>query len=118
MADDVTILDSTGAPATVATDQVTDSTFGTAHVQYVKVIDGTVDSTNRQIVSSDGSQQVGAIVNDTPNNYTPGDVKALSLTPEGRLRVSTVPSDINNIWQHTFDAMGYDNPWEMESYFL
>lgn len=35
----------------------------------------------------------GALVNDTaPGNYVPGELRALSMTPEGRLRVASIPA--------------------------
>lgn len=50
---------------------------------------------------------VQGLVNDTPDTYIAGVIQPLSLTPEGRLRVSSVPSSINQVWQETFSA----NPW-------
>lgn len=47
-----------------------------------------------------------AIVSDSPESYTPGYVQPLSMTSEGRMRVSAVIADIDRAWQHTFD-----NPW-------
>ncbi|MBO0884367.1 MAG: hypothetical protein J2P17_29365 [Mycobacterium sp.] len=55
MADTVTLP---GTGAVVATDEVTDGTLGTVQVQYVKVMDGTLNGTNKQTVGSDG----GALV--------------------------------------------------------
>ncbi len=49
---------------------------------------------------------IQGLVNDTPNSYQSGIIQPLSLTTEGRLRVSNVDSYIDQIWQHTFE-----NPW-------
>ncbi len=60
---------------------------------------------------ADGTNTVGpmiqALVNDVPNSYSIGAIQPISLTSEGRVRVSSVQADINQIWQNTFD-----NPWE------
>lgn len=46
MADNVT-LNSMSGGATVATDEVTDGTLGTVQVQYVKIMDGTLNGTGK-----------------------------------------------------------------------
>lgn len=56
MADNVSITPGSGN--TVGADEVTDATLGTVKVQYVKLMDGTIDSTNKLIVNSDGSLNV------------------------------------------------------------
>lgn len=66
MADDVSILDATGATVSIATDSVTDATFGSAQVQFVKVISGIdgetyragVDETHRAMVSDDQMRRI------------------------------------------------------------
>ncbi len=57
MSDNVTLP---GTGAVIATDEVTDSTLGTVEVQFVKLMDGTLDSTNKLVVNSDGSVNVVA----------------------------------------------------------
>lgn len=53
MADGVQIT--SGSGTTIATDQVTDGTLGTGiQVQYVKLMDGTIDSVNKGIIDSSG----------------------------------------------------------------
>lgn len=52
---------------------------------------------------------VQAVVSDVPQSYVDGYVQPLSLTADGRLRVSTVSSDITRIWQNTFN-----NFWSIE----
>jgi hypothetical protein len=49
-------------------------------------------------------------VSDTVESYVSDTVRPLSITADGRLRVSTVPADIEQVWQHTFD-----NPWDVDS---
>ena len=51
MADNVTLNAMTGG-ATVAADEVTDGTLGTVKVQYVKLMDGTLDGTTKASVDS------------------------------------------------------------------
>lgn len=60
MADNVAIT--AGSGTTVAADEVTDGTLGSVKVQIVKIMDGTLDSTNKLIVDSSGrvAAQIGA----------------------------------------------------------
>jgi hypothetical protein len=53
MADNVTITPGTGK--TVLADEVTDGTLGTGVAQYVKILDGTLNSTNKLVISSNGA---------------------------------------------------------------
>ena len=53
MADNVTLNSMTGG-ATVAAVEVADGTLGTVKVQYVKLMDGTLDGTSRASISSAG----------------------------------------------------------------
>lgn len=55
MADLVTLP---GTGSVVLTDEVTDGTLGTGQAQLVKIIDGTINSTNKWIVDSDGAANV------------------------------------------------------------
>lgn len=57
-------------------------------------------------VLSDKISMAGGMVNDTPQSYNDAEAHPLSLTPQGRLRVSSVQSDNLFIWQNTFN-----NPW-------
>ena len=50
MADNVVITAGTGT--TVAADEVTDATLGTVKVQYVKIMDGSLDGTDKAAVTS------------------------------------------------------------------
>lgn len=51
MADNVTLNAMTGG-ATVAADEVTDGTLGSVKVQYVKLMDGTLDGTTKGVIDS------------------------------------------------------------------
>lgn len=53
MADNVTLNSMTGGD-NVAADEVTDGTLGTVKVQYVKLMDGTLDGTSKASISSAG----------------------------------------------------------------
>lgn len=54
MADNVTIKDASGTSVVVGSDQVVDGTLGTIEVQYVKIMDGTLDGTGKAAVSANG----------------------------------------------------------------
>lgn len=56
MSDNVAITAGTGT--TIAADEVVDSTFGTVKVQYVKIMDGTVDGTGKAAVSTNGALNI------------------------------------------------------------
>ena len=48
-------VDLTNPAGVAAADEVTDATLGLVKVQYVKFMDGTLDSTNKAIVDSNGA---------------------------------------------------------------
>jgi len=52
MADNVVVTAGTGT--TVAADEVTDGTLGSCKVQYVKLMDGTIDGTSKALVGANG----------------------------------------------------------------
>ena len=54
MADLVTIKDASNANVPVLTDEVTDGTLGTGQAQFLKILDGTLNSTNKAVVDSSG----------------------------------------------------------------
>jgi len=54
MADNVAITPGSGV--TIACDEVADGTLGTVRVQYVKIMDGTLDGTGKALVTSNGLQ--------------------------------------------------------------
>lgn len=58
MADNVTITP--GAGNTVAADEVVDGTLGTVKVQYVKIMDGTIDGTTKATVGGNGLKTDGS----------------------------------------------------------
>lgn len=55
MADLVTLP---GAGAVVLTDEVTDGTLGTGQAQVIKIIDGTINGTNKWVIDASGRAQV------------------------------------------------------------
>ena len=59
MADNLNVTPGTGA--TMAADEATDGTLGSVKVPFAKIMDGTLDSTNKLIVNSSGE----ALVKDT-----------------------------------------------------
>ena len=52
MSDNVTVT--SGIGVTIAADEVTDGTLGTVKVQYVKLMDGSLDGTSKGVISSSG----------------------------------------------------------------
>lgn len=54
MADLVTIKDASNANVPILTDEVTDGTLGVGQAQYLKIIDGTINGTNKAAVDSSG----------------------------------------------------------------
>jgi len=58
MADNVTIT--AGSGTTVAADEITDGTLGTVKVQYVKLMDGTLDGTSKATVGANGLKVDGS----------------------------------------------------------
>lgn len=60
MADNVTIT--AGSGTTIAADELTDGTLGSVKVQYVKLMDGTLDGTAKAAVGSNGLKVDGSAV--------------------------------------------------------
>ena len=56
MVDNVPITPGSGK--TIAADELTDATLGTVEVQFLKLMDGTLDSSNKAVVSSAGALKV------------------------------------------------------------
>jgi len=57
MADNVTLP---GTGAVIASDEVTDVTLGTVQTQFIKLMDGTLGSTNKLVVNSAGAISIAA----------------------------------------------------------
>lgn len=89
MADNVAVT--AGAGTSIAADEVTDGTLGTVKVQFVKLMDGTLDSTTKlSIVAEDGASAGGeggiiamATRKDTPANTSGADGDFESLQVSG-----------------------------------
>lgn len=78
IADNVAIT--AGAGTTVAADEVADGTLGTVKVQFVKLMDGTLDGTAKAAVGANGLAC---------------DVKALPATPAGTNLIGKVSSGLD-----------------------
>lgn len=65
MADNLVVTPGTGV--TLGMDEVTDGTLGIVHVGYGKIMDGTLDSTNKLIVNSSGEALVHPTANSSVN---------------------------------------------------
>lgn len=102
MADNVAIT--AGSGTTVAADEVVDGTLGTVKVQYVKIMDGTLDGTTKAAVGANGvavnvGNAVSAIkVGDGTNNAA---IKAASTAP-----AATDPALVVAISPNTQNANG------------
>ena len=60
MADNVAVT--AGSGTTIAADEVTDGTLGTVKVQYVKLMDGTLDGTAKAKILAASTAETGAII--------------------------------------------------------
>jgi hypothetical protein len=80
MADNVTLNAMTGGN-TVAADEVVDGTLGTVKVQYVKLMDGTLDGTTKASVSSAGILTVerGSVIAHGSASVTTSAAQVLAL---------------------------------------
>jgi hypothetical protein len=67
VADNVAIT--AGSGTTVAADEVTDGTLGSCKVQYVKLMDGTLDGTSKGVISSGGALKVDSPPTSPTNTY-------------------------------------------------
>lgn len=69
--------------------------------------------------TSQPSPLLQGVVSDTPQSYTPDTLQPISLTSEGRVRVSMVQADLTQVWQHTTeDPWVMGDPWEIESLYV
>lgn len=93
---------------------VASSTLAT-QASLATVVTNTAPIATAQAATSSGvlGPMVQGVVSDVPNSFSIDTVQPLSLTAEGRLRVSAVMSQIDQVWQHTFD-----NPWYADDIFL
>lgn len=78
MSDNINIKDYSGASVSVASDQVVDGTLGTVQFQYVKIADGTINSSNKMVVDANGSVQTQLY-----NSTTTGSITTQNLNPTG-----------------------------------
>lgn len=68
MADNINVTPGTGK--VVATDEVIDGILGTVQVQFVKLMDGTLDSTNKLLISATGAAKVDGSASTQPISGT------------------------------------------------
>jgi len=94
MADNVTLP---GSGAVIATDEVVDGTLGTVQVQYTKLMDGTLGSTNKAVVNSAGSLNVV----DPDTTATGSLTSTTSVTLTGQGGCSTAFVQITGTWVGT-----------------
>jgi len=91
MADNVVI--SAGTGTTVAADEVVDGTLGTVKVQYVKLMDGTLDGTTKASIGAAGLKVdlSGTAANATAIKVD-GTGGAFPATQSGTWSIGTIPS--------------------------
>lgn len=104
MADNVIITPGSGN--TVAADEVTDGTLGTVKVQYVKLMDGTLDGTTKAVINANGLKTDGSAVTQPISAVSlPLPTGASTETTLGtRLADSTFTGRINTQGQKTMAA--------------
>jgi hypothetical protein len=100
MADNVSIT--AGSGTTVAADELTDGTLGTVKVQYVKLMDGTLDSSNKLVINSAG--QLSVLNPDQTATGSLTSTTSVTLTSLGGL--STAAVQITGTWSGTVQFEG------------
>lgn len=88
MSDNVAITPGSGA--TIAADEVTDGTLGTVKVQFTKVMDGTLDSTNKLIVTAAGAAKMDGSAVTQPVSMATGPIPAVQASGDATLTRATV----------------------------
>lgn len=86
MADNVNITPGSGN--VVAADEVTDGTLGSVKVQYVKLMDGTLDGTNKGVITATGAVKTDGSAVTQPVS---GTVTATGPLTDTQLRATPVP---------------------------
>lgn len=92
---------------------VASSTLAT-QASLATVVTNTASLTTAQAASSSGvtGPMVQGLVSDVPDSFLVDTIRPLSLTSDGRLRVSAAISQIDQVWQGTFASPWFsDNPW-------
>lgn len=79
MADLVNIKDFGGTSVPIMTDEVTDGTLGTAQVQYIKIMDGSLNGTNKLVINSSGQATVAVAAALPAGTNNIGDVDIVSM---------------------------------------
>lgn len=92
MADNVAIT--AGSGTTIAADEVNDGTLGTCKAQYVKVMDGTIDGTNKMVISSSGEVLVKGAVTATVTTASKIVVDAITTASKIQVDALTTASKI------------------------
>lgn len=129
MADNVIIPASGTGDATpkVATEQVA------ATLEHKQIVELGVPGTGRTLVPADSTYGLSVDitrtvaskgqVNETPEAYITGEVQPLSMTTEGRLRVSAYPATTymelfhgGNFMTTIMDMTDQSNPWGMSNH--
>lgn len=88
-----------GAGTTVAADEVTDGTLGSVKTQFIKVMDGTIDGTNKLVVTAGGA--IPAVMNGVVSSTT------LTTSGPGLSQGATAQITITNIGQALTTGIPY-----------
>lgn len=98
----------------VAKDFATSAKQDTGNTSLATISTNTAPLVTAQAASSAGvtGPLVQAVVSDVPSSFLTDTVQPLSLTADGRLRVSTVMSQMDQVWHGTFTSPWFsDNSW-------
>jgi hypothetical protein len=102
MADNVVVT--AGSGTTIAADELTDGTLGTVKVQYVKLMDGTIDGSTKAAVGANGLKVDGSAVTQPVSGS--GSFNVVGTTTDG----STTETPILIVGGETNDATAQYQP--------
>ena len=105
MAASLPVVISSDQSAIQITGSVTASSSATATENNPSYTEGDTAAAFSQDLEGNLRTRIAALVSDARESYITGEIKSLSLTSDGRLRVSTSPSDTN------LDFFGGFNPY-------
>jgi hypothetical protein len=94
---DLTQVDNAGTPYNVITDEVTDGTIGTGKVQFVKLMDGTLNGTTKATVGSNGLHVDVRIVPADPFGANADAVVAAGAAGSIQAKLRRLTTDLDSI---------------------
>lgn len=106
MSDNIAVTPGTGK--SIAGDEVTDSTLGTVTVQYVKLMDGAIDGTNKAIVVAAGGLGVSLVDRIAGENQTDDVIDTHNLTDDANGAQGTIYGPQSVAGSATINTGNYD----------